>query len=86
VQPRWRRYSPGARDGAARDADEAMALRVSFETWAWKIWRPVMRDVRRQPGFKSLLLELGIVDHWRATGEWGDFGKPISGGNDFSCT
>jgi TolB-like protein/DNA-binding winged helix-turn-helix (wHTH) protein len=64
---------------------DAAALRVSFETWAWSIWRPVMKDVRRQPGFKTLLLELHIPEYWRATGEWGDFCRPLAG-NDFECT
>jgi TolB-like protein len=70
---------------ALQAARRAAGLGVSFETWAWSIWRPVMKDVRRQPGFKALLKEMGVVDYWRATGDWGDFCKPL-GSDDFECT
>ena len=28
--------------------------------------------------------ELGLVDYWRAVGDWGDFCKPV-GDDDFEC-
>lgn len=55
-----------------------------FEAWAWTIWRPVMKDVRRDPGFKKLVQDMGLVDYWRATGKWGVFCKPV-GTDDFEC-
>lgn len=70
---------------ALRAADKAVDAGVSFETWAWTIWRPVMKEVRREPEFKALVQKMGLVDYWRATGNWGDFCKPV-GGNDFQCT
>jgi tetratricopeptide (TPR) repeat protein len=56
----------------------------SFVSWAWSIWRPVMKDVRRDPGFKQLVQEMGLVDYWRATGKWGVLCKPVSK-DDFEC-
>jgi TolB-like protein/DNA-binding winged helix-turn-helix (wHTH) protein/tetratricopeptide (TPR) repeat protein len=55
-----------------------------FEAWAWTIWRPVMKDVRHDPGFKKLVRDMGLVDYWRATGIWGAFCKPV-GADDFEC-
>jgi hypothetical protein len=63
-------------------------LRVNLieqNTWAvFLIWRGVYRDVRRLPGFKDLLRDLGLVDYWRETGKWADFVRPL-GGDDFEC-
>jgi TolB-like protein/Flp pilus assembly protein TadD len=51
----------------------------------YTLWRPVVRDVRRLPAFKDFVRELGLVDYWRTTGNWGDFCRPV-GQNDFTCT
>lgn len=48
------------------------------------LWHPLMSEVRRTDGFKSLVRDLGLVDHWRESGEWGDFCRPI-GESDFEC-
>jgi tetratricopeptide (TPR) repeat protein len=48
------------------------------------LWRPVERDTRRLPAFKDLVRELGLVDYWRSTGNWGEFCRPV-GANDFEC-
>jgi TolB-like protein len=47
------------------------------------MWRPVMRDVRRLPGFKQLLRDMGLVDFYRKT-VWPDLCKPV-GADDFEC-
>ena len=46
------------------------------------LWRGIYRDVRMLPAFKELLRELGLVDYWRETGNWGDFVRPV-GDDDF---
>jgi hypothetical protein len=48
------------------------------------LWRPVFRDVRKQPGFKALVQRAGLVDYWRTYDSWGDFCRPTSG-DDFEC-
>ena len=40
--------------------------------------------MRKLPGFKDLLRDLGLVDYWRKTGNWADFVRPI-GDDDFEC-
>jgi TolB-like protein len=50
---------------------------------ALAIWRPVMRDMRKLPGFKDLVREMGYVEYWREFG-WGDHCKPV-GDTDFEC-
>jgi TolB-like protein/tetratricopeptide (TPR) repeat protein len=47
------------------------------------MWRPVLRDVRRLPGFKQLVSDMGLVDFWRTT-TWPDLCKPV-GADDFEC-
>jgi hypothetical protein len=47
------------------------------------LWQPLMRDVRRLPGFKDLVRKLGLVDYWRAHG-WTDFCHPVDR-DDFVC-
>jgi TolB-like protein/Flp pilus assembly protein TadD len=50
---------------------------------AYTIWRPLMSDVRRLPGFKVLVQEMGLVDYWRAYA-WPDWCRP-TGDGDFEC-
>jgi len=48
------------------------------------IWRPMYRDMRREPGFKDLVRKFGFVDFWKKYG-WPDLCRPI-GDEDFECT
>jgi adenylate cyclase len=48
------------------------------------LWWPDMASVRRLPGFKELVRDIGLVDYWRTTGKWGDFARPV-GDDDFEC-
>ena len=47
-------------------------------------WSPLQAEMRKLPGFKELVREVGLVSHWRTTGEWGEFARPV-GGEDFEC-
>jgi tetratricopeptide (TPR) repeat protein len=69
----------------ALDAMETMSRQGNIlENWGFALWRPLFQEVRRTPRFKALLRDIGLVDYWRATGNWGDFCKPM-GKNDFEC-
>ena len=48
------------------------------------IWQPGLTQVRQLPGFKDVVRDMKLVDYWRATGNWGDFCKPM-GKDDFEC-
>jgi adenylate cyclase len=49
----------------------------------FKIWYPVMKEVRQLPRFKELVKEIGLVDYWKKFG-WPDFCRPVGDG-DFVC-
>ena len=48
------------------------------------IWLPYDPGMRTDARFKVLLRDLGLADYFRASGNWGDFCKPI-GKDDFEC-
>ena len=48
------------------------------------LWHPALSGARRTEGFKAIARELGLVDYWRASGNWGDFARPV-GEHDFEC-
>jgi TolB-like protein len=50
----------------------------------FSLWRPTEKNVRRLPGFKDFVRELGLFDYWRTGGKWGDFCRPL-GQSDFEC-
>ena len=47
------------------------------------LWYPVMSEVRQLPDFKELVLDLNLVEYWRAYG-WADACRPL-GDEDFTC-
>jgi TolB-like protein/DNA-binding winged helix-turn-helix (wHTH) protein/tetratricopeptide (TPR) repeat protein len=70
--------------------DPEFSLRMLHEvpadpSMAFVLWRLILKDTRRLPGFKDLVRDLGLVDYWRASGNWGQFCRPL-GENDFECT
>jgi adenylate cyclase len=49
----------------------------------FKIWYPVMKQVRQLPRFKKLMREIGLVEYWKQFG-WPDLCHPV-GDDDFEC-
>ena len=47
------------------------------------LWFPIMTEVRKLPGFKTLVRDLRLVEYWRASG-WADLCRPL-GDDDFEC-
>ena len=83
---------------ALGDADLTVtAMRKQFETqegfkegsmtpYSYVIlWIYPYSGVRAHPGFKQLLIETGVADYWRQSGQWGDGCKPV-GKEDFECS
>jgi TolB-like protein/DNA-binding winged helix-turn-helix (wHTH) protein len=68
--------------------DQSLALNALRSVGPTQIlfpmWRPALREVRRLPGFADLVQELGLVDYWRASGNWGDFCRETGAGG-FAC-
>lgn len=56
----------------ARDTNDAAVL-----------WRPLLRDVRKLPGFKPIVRQAGLVEYWDAYG-WSKFCKRTTA-DDFEC-
>ena len=48
------------------------------------LWSPYETGLRADPRFKDILRDLGLVDYFRKSGNWGDFCKPL-GKDDFEC-
>ena len=72
------------------DTDLALAaLRRSYVDYGGTnigmIWRPFPNPLRADPRFKDIVRDLGLVDYFRASGNWGDFCRPLAGGDDFEC-
>jgi DNA-binding winged helix-turn-helix (wHTH) protein/TolB-like protein len=44
------------------------------------LWHPAMAPARKTDAFERLVTDLGIVKAWRASGDWGDFCRPVTGG------
>jgi tetratricopeptide (TPR) repeat protein len=74
---------------AAHHGDIDLALRAAAGGTelrahnAWFLWLPLFSDVRRAPGFKRLVADLGLVDYWRRNG-WPDACR-ATGSADFEC-
>jgi TolB-like protein len=70
--------------GAALDAMRTDFQLPGFRYAAlWWIWDPGLSGVRKQPGFKQLMRDAGLVEYWRKFG-WSDYCKPTTG-DDFEC-
>lgn len=48
------------------------------------LWRPILSDMRRLPGFKDLVRSEGLVEYWRVYG-WPDKCQPTTA-DDFECS
>jgi hypothetical protein len=50
---------------------------------AWFLWLPLFENVRRAPGFKTLVADLGLLSYWRENG-WPRTCRAV-GIDDFVC-
>ena len=71
------------------DTDLALAaLRRSYVDFGGTnigmIWRPFRNPLRADPRFKDIVRDLGLVDYYRESGNWGDFCRPLPA-DDFTC-
>ncbi len=70
------------------DKDLALAAldryRIDLGLNARILWMPFSTNLRSDPRFKEILRKNGFVDYFRASGNWGDFCKPV-GTDDFEC-
>lgn len=48
------------------------------------VWSTYAAPTRRLPAFKDFVREMGFVDYWRESGNWGEFCRPL-GADDFEC-
>jgi TolB-like protein len=49
------------------------------------MWRPYRNALLADPRFRDILRDLGLVDYYRASGNWGDHCQPVAGTDDFEC-
>jgi len=66
---------------ALKAYQKASKAPIFYPIW---LWRPLLKEMRRLPGFKDIVRDLGLMDYWRATGNWGEFCRPV-GKDDFEC-
>jgi TolB-like protein len=50
----------------------------------WGLYLLPHSGMRSLPGYKELMREVGLVDYWQKTGDWGDICRPV-GKDDFEC-
>lgn len=73
----------GENELALENLEQFTRLSTPWATSYW-LWHPIFKNVRAMPGFKNILTNLGIVDYWRTTGNWGDFCRLV-GEEDLEC-
>ena len=51
-------------------------------TFLLTLWTPALKEVRKDPRFKDIVHDLGLVDYYRTSGKWPDCLRPL-GDDDF---
>ena len=76
---------------AARKGQERLAvdlMRLAFERPGgyalFYLWHPVLAKARKTDAFAELVEDLGFVEVWRQSGDWGDFCRP-AGKDEIAC-
>lgn len=57
---------------------------LNLETSIFLIWHDALSGTRQTPEFKEFPVAFGVVELFRATGEWNDYCQPV-GADDFEC-
>lgn len=64
-------------------------LRVAFERPGgyalFYLWHPAIAEARKSDAFERLVTDLGFVEAWRESDDWGDFCRPVSA-TEITCT
>jgi hypothetical protein len=63
---------------------EGFAEGRMYHNTFWQFWTSPHSSVRSHPEFKRLLIQTGVANYWRQTGQWGDGCEPV-GEDDFQC-
>jgi TolB-like protein/Flp pilus assembly protein TadD len=66
-----------------KDSDIALkALRLGLVerrgSMVIDLWHPNFSRIRRDPRFKEIVRDIGLVEYWRESGAWGDFARPVN--------
>ena len=59
------------------------AMAAAFGT-SLHVCGPDLAALRADPRFRDMLKGLGLAEYFRASGNWGDFCRPVSA-DDFEC-
>jgi hypothetical protein len=64
------------------DRQAVELLRIAYERPGGfvllMLWHPALAGARKTDDFEQFVTDLGLVDAWRESGDWGDYCRPVS--------